>query len=78
MFHDRQLIYFNSIKVQLEQLDFDKKGSIKSNFNSIKVQLELIVEATKDQTLPNFNSIKVQLEHSVEVQYQSSTNISIP
>ena len=54
---------FNSIKVQLKQLDQDLLGEFDENFNSIKVQLKLSHCVTNFLKSMNFNSIKVQLKH---------------
>ncbi len=55
-------VYFNSIKVQLEQVPEDQSNQSKNYFNSIKVQLELTTSGENNLVIINFNSIKVQLE----------------
>ena len=55
--------YFNSIKVQLEQVTvLTANRFVIAYFNSIKVQLERDNPAAGDTIVLNFNSIKVQLE----------------
>ena len=55
-------VYFNSIKVQLEQSYFSAHALETYYFNSIKVQLELAVSVVYYTLQSHFNSIKVQLE----------------
>ena len=56
------LLYFNSIKVRLEQCPYCLKMRSDEYFNSIKVRLEPTDEIDDVLLLLHFNSIKVRLE----------------
>ena len=72
------LLYFNSIKVQLEQVGELLPCAVFENFNSIKVQLEHTFVHPDISFTDNFNSIKVQLERPISVCLRSYCYISIP
>ena len=64
MMTGRLSIYFNSIKVRLEQRCSPLVLYPITDFNSIKVRLELRLTVLRNLSLVNFNSIKVRLERA--------------